>query len=57
VSGWTHEEAKRHTLVERLRERCSTYGGATCDAKGLVADDWCERCLAALVLEQRGYER
>lgn len=49
--GWTHEEAKRHTLIERLHERCALYGGATCPEKtGLPHEDWCERCLAAEAL-------
>lgn len=50
-AGWTHEEAKKHTLVERLWERCAVYGGKPCAAKPELAhDDWCERCLAAEVL-------
>ena len=48
--GWTHEEAKQRTLVERLLERCSHYAGSTCDQRGLPEDDWCERCLAAQAL-------
>jgi hypothetical protein len=48
VSGWTHEEAKRHTVVERLFERCRTYvpDGRACYMR-LRKEDWCERCLAA----------
>lgn len=49
--GWTHAEAKAHTLVERLLERCATYGGTACATKpDLAHDDWCERCLAAEAL-------
>lgn len=48
--GWTHEEARRHTLAERLHERCRTYGGRTCSEKGLPEAEWCERCLAVRVL-------
>lgn len=29
-TGWTHEEAKKHDIVERLFERCATY-----DSEGL----------------------
>lgn len=55
--GWTHEEAKRHTLVERLHERCALYGGSTCpDRLDLAHDDWCERCLAAEVLLRALFE-
>jgi hypothetical protein len=52
-AGWTHEEAKGHTVVERLLERCATYGGGTCADRGVDVDDWCERCLAAALLRRR----
>lgn len=49
--GWTHEEAKNHTLIERLLERCATYSQdqMPCPEQGedLPREDWCERCLAA----------
>lgn len=55
TGGWTHAEAKTHTLVERLLERCATYGGTTCTTNpDLAHDDWCERCLAAEVLVTAG---
>lgn len=55
TSGWTHAEAKQHTLVERLLERCATYGGTPCATKpDLAHEDWCERCLAAEALVAAG---
>ena len=51
-AGWSHEEGKKHTVTERLRERCSTYaGGATCSERGISPEDWCERCLAVDKIE------
>lgn len=53
--GWTHDEAKRHTLVERLYERCATYsptGNACPQDPGTLPEDWCERCLAAVRLTE-----
>ena len=50
AKGWTHEEAKRHTLAERLHERCRVYGGQTCGERHLPEPEWCERCLAVRVL-------
>ena len=51
--GWTHEEAKRHSLIDRLRERCRTYSSSdkTCDEEPMPRVDWCERCQAAFLLE------
>lgn len=47
-TGWTHEEAKQHDIVERLFERCATYGGKPCTLKPAIQKaDWCERCIAA----------
>lgn len=55
-SGWTHAEAKGHTLVERLLERCAVYGGTPCATKpDLAHEDWCERCLAAEALVAAGF--
>lgn len=52
MSGWTHEEARQHDVVERLRERCSTYaGGTTCPEKAMPDTDWCERCIAASTID------
>lgn len=58
MTGWTHEEAKRHTLAERLRERCATYSptGAPCHLGTLARIDWCERCLAASLLINTGMD-
>jgi hypothetical protein len=51
-SGWDHTEAKKHTITERLRERCSAYaGGMTCSERDIPLGDWCERCLAADKIE------
>jgi hypothetical protein len=53
MSGWTHDEAKQHTVVERLVERCAVYAQdqLPCVAQGdLPRDNWCERCLAASLL-------
>lgn len=56
--GWTHEEARQHTLVERLFERCSTYAQdqLPCPEQGtdLPRTHWCERCLAATRLIELG---
>jgi hypothetical protein len=50
--GWIHEVAKRHDVVERLRERCAVYaGGKTCLERNLKPEDWCERCIAAHEIE------
>lgn len=51
--GWSHDEAKQHTLVERLLERCAHFAGSTCAQRHLSEDDWCERCLAAQALQAR----
>lgn len=48
--GWPHEEAKQHSLVDRLWERCAAYAGKTCPARKVPQEDWCERCLAATAL-------
>ena len=48
--GWSLEEARKHTIVERLRERCKVFAGATCE--GLPHEMWCERCLAAEEIER-----
>ena len=53
VNGWAHEEAKRHSVIDRLLERCATYGGGTCEDRGVQREDWCERCLAAAELASR----
>ncbi len=45
--GWTHSEAKEHSLTERLLERCQVYGGGDCSTRSVGHEDWCERCLAA----------
>jgi hypothetical protein len=51
-AGWTLEEAREHTVVERLRERCAIYSnGRTCKQRELPHEDWCERCLAAEIIE------
>lgn len=54
LRGWSHDEAKCHTLIERLLERCSTYAQdfMPCPEQGddLPPADWCERCLAAAAL-------
>lgn len=55
--GWTHEEAKLHTVVERLFERCAAYSprGRTCfDDIEVPVTEWCERCLAASRLLELG---
>lgn len=55
--GWSQEQAKTHTLVERLFERCATYAPSakTCpDTAALAQEDWCERCLAATRLMELG---
>lgn len=53
--GWSHEEAKKHSIIERLHERCAFYnGGEHCKNTHTQIEDWCERCLAAeeiLILE------
>ena len=43
-------EAAQHPLAERLAERCVADAGATCSARGLPTEEWCERCLAARAL-------
>ena len=51
--GWTHEEAKKHTVMDRLLERCSVYAQdfmACPDRPDLSLENWCERCLAAVAL-------
>jgi hypothetical protein len=57
-TGWTHAEAKTHTLTERLFERCATYAQdfLPCPSQGpdLPREDWCERCLAATRLAELG---
>jgi hypothetical protein len=50
-SGWSFEEAKKHTVRERLLERCAAYAGLPCDRRGIEDTEWCERCLAARDLE------
>lgn len=55
--GWTHDEAKQHTLIERLHERCATYAGMPCEYRVANEADWCERCLAAKALESGGGAR
>lgn len=50
-NGWSFEEAKKHSVVERLLERCSTYTGKVCGDAMLDKDNWCERCLAADEIE------
>lgn len=56
--AWSHEEAKTHTIVERLFERCSIYAQdfLPCPEQGddLPKEDWCERCLAATRLIELG---
>lgn len=47
--GWTAEEARKRTLVQRLHERCAVYAGDVCSER-LPHDEWCERCLAAEVI-------
>lgn len=56
TTPWTHAEAKTHTVVERLLERCRAYGKAnkTCSENSIVHEDWCERCLAAERLQELG---
>ena len=57
--GWSHEEAKGHTVVERLLERCGAYNedGLFCTFRSdLAHEDWCERCLAADLLIGLGVE-
>jgi hypothetical protein len=49
--GWTFEEAKQHTIVERLYERCQAYSDGT-DCRGLDRANRCERCLAAERIEE-----
>lgn len=44
--GWTHDEAKQHSLTERLLERCQVYGGGDCSTRNVEHENWCERCLA-----------
>ena len=45
--GWTHDEAKQHSITERLLERCQVYGGGDCSTHKVERENWCERCLAA----------
>lgn len=56
--GWSHEEAKQHSLVERLEERCQFFAvdSLSCRQKATGMgrpefEDWCERCLAAWYIE------
>lgn len=56
MTGWTHEQAKQHTVVERLLERCAAYGGGTCQERQVPFPDWCERCLAVAEIEGWGDE-
>ena len=51
--GWSHEEAKKRGVVERLDERCAAYSnGQTCRERPIKREDWCERCIAASEIER-----
>jgi hypothetical protein len=51
AAGWTHNEAQSHSVSERLQERCRAYGeGKDCSERDVPLADWCERCLARILI-------